>query len=72
MNQIQPVVDCANRVSVDKYMDVLPSARGPTIAGRSLSMIIDFWKSPASRESLVSLVLEILRNPQQSVPEAIE
>jgi hypothetical protein len=36
------------------------------------TMIIDFWKSPASQESLASLALEILHNPQQSVPEAIE
>jgi hypothetical protein len=35
-------------------------------------MIIDFWKSPASQETLASLALDILHNPQQSVPEAIE
>jgi hypothetical protein len=32
----------------------------------------DFWKSPATQESLVSLALEIMHNPQQSVPEATE
>jgi len=38
----------------------------------SKPMIAPKWKSPASRECLVSLGLEILHNPRQSVPEAIE
>jgi hypothetical protein len=42
-------------------------------AGRDqLSTIIDLWKLPASEESLASPAFEILHNPEQSIPEAIE